>query len=62
LRGWKVFFELLSEQRRKRHGIGKCDWLTAVYIASCGQYLIDHQHRAPGRMPVHGRVAQWLAN
>jgi hypothetical protein len=58
LYGWRIFIEFLVQQRRKKHGIGKRDWLTAIYIAACGQYLVDHQHRRPGKLPLHGRIAQ----
>ncbi len=62
LHGWCVFFDLLRKQRRKRHGKGKRDWLTAIYVASCGRQIADLQHRAPGKMPIEGRIAQWLAH
>ena len=58
--GWRIFFELLMKQRRKKHGTRKRDWLTAIYIAACGQYIADHQHRCSGHLPWHGRLAQWL--
>ncbi len=62
LYGWLVFFELLAKQRRKRHGAGKPPLLQAIYVASCGQYIADQQQRCPGRLPWHGRLAQWIAH
>jgi hypothetical protein len=64
LHGWRIFFQLLMQQRRKKHGMGKRDWLTAIYVAACGQHIVDHQHRRPGKFPLHGwlaqRVGAWL--
>lgn len=62
LYGWHIFFWALRKQRRKKHGKGKRDWLTAIYVASCAQWIVDHQHRKVYVMPLHGRVAQWLGN
>lgn len=54
--GWAVFFSFLRQQRVKKHGKGKRDWRTAIYMAACGQYLIDHQYRCPGHMPFLARL------
>ncbi len=62
LYGWRVFFEMLGKQLRKRHGAGRPPLLQAIYVAACGQYLVDHQHRCPGRFPWHGQLARLIAH
>jgi hypothetical protein len=62
--GWVVFFVLLKGQLKKKHGKGRRPLLPAIYFASGGQWITDHQHRRffGRKTPIHGRIAQWLHN
>jgi hypothetical protein len=55
--GWRLFFELVAHQRRKKHGAGKQPWLLSIYNAGCGRGVTLR----PQIVPWEARLAQFLA-
>lgn len=60
--GWFIFWRAFRMQRRKKHGAGKQNVRSAVYIAMCARWIVDGQHRGgrDPRMPCGIRFSEYL--
>lgn len=53
LHGWYIFFRALRMQRVKKHGGGRQDWRSAIFIARCARWIAAQQHK-PHLNPFYG--------